>query len=376
MRPAVRRLERSCGWPQRRRGVRRVVRATGTRKPRAMRFPALALAALAVLCCVSPAVAAERGSPVGAKPIARLSASQAAKTLRASGLPAGRVRRGITAYRLRYVTVGVDGAPTTASTLLVLPHGRGRLPTVAYEHGTLVRRADAPSQGLDSLASSAAVLYGAAGFATVAPDYLGLGSGPGRQAYLHAASEAGASIDALRAAETFARRRGRRPDTRVLVTGFSQGGHAAMALGQALQRRAAPRLRLRALAPISGVFDLQRAEVPAILDGRMDGRLSAYNVSALLTSWQPIYHLYGSLDDVIAPDYAERLRPLFDGRPSDPQLLQAMPTRVSALLTLDGLDALRPRAGGCLRACAPATAPADGSRAHPSACTPQAATGR
>src|SRR3954468_23167841 len=125
MRPAVRSLERSCGWPQRRPGVRRMVRATRARKPGAMRFPAPPLAAtpaaLALLCCVSPAVAAERGSPVGAKPIARLSASQAAKTLRASGLPAGRVRRGITAYRLRYVTVGVDGAPTTASTLLVLP---------------------------------------------------------------------------------------------------------------------------------------------------------------------------------------------------------------------------------------------------------------
>lgn len=317
-----------------------------------MRFPgpvlAAALAALAPLCSSSPAAAAERGALVGVQPIARLSASQAAKTLRASGLPTGRVRRGVSAYRLRYMTVGVDHAATTASTLLVLPHGTGRLPTVAYEHGTLVRRTDAPSQGLDSLASSAAVLYGAAGFATVAPDYLGLGSGAGRQAYLHAVSEAGASIDALRAASTFARRRRRRLDTRVLVTGFSQGGHAAMALGQALQRRAAPRLRLRALAPVSGVFDLQRAEIPAILDGRMDGRLSAYNVSALLTSWEPIYHLYGSLDDVISPDYTEPVRRLFDGRHDDSQILAAMPTRFSDLLTPAGLDALGHARGGLL----------------------------
>ena len=194
---------------------------------------------------------------------------------RLSPAAAGGVLHGRAKLAGQYATAGVDGAPATASALLVLPHGERRLATVAYEHGTLVRRADAPSQGLDSLASSAAVLYGAAGFATVAPDYLGLGSGSGSQAYLHARTEAGASIDALRAARSFARRHGRRLDSRVLVTGFSQGGHAAMALARALQGGAAPPLRLRAVAPVSGVFDLQRAELPAILAGRLDGRISA-----------------------------------------------------------------------------------------------------
>jgi hypothetical protein len=179
------------------------------------------------------------------------------------------------------------------------------------------------------LPQSAAVLYGAAGFATVAPDYLGLGAEAGRQAYLHAATEASASIDALRAARTFARRHSRRMDSRVLVTAFSQGGHAATALGHALQHRAAQRLRLRALAPVSGVFDLQHAEIPAILDASLDARISAYNLSALLTSWKPIYHLYGSLHDAIAPRYAERVRWLFDGRHRDPEILAAMPARIT-----------------------------------------------
>jgi len=230
----------------------------------------------------------------------------------------------------------------------VLPHGERRLATVAYEHGTLVRRADAPSQGLDSLASSAAVLYGAAGFATVAPDYLGLGSGSGSQAYLHARTEAGASIDALRAARSFARRHGRRLDSRVLVTGFSQGGHAAMALAHALQRGAAPPLALHALAPISGVFDLQRAELPAILAGRLDARISAYNLSALLLSWQPLYHLYGSVDDAFAPDYAARVGQLFDGRHGDPEILAAMPSNITQLLTPAELERLRHPRGGLL----------------------------
>ena len=311
---------------------------------------ATALATFGLLSSAAAATAAERGSLLSAQPIAKLSAGEAEKTLQSAGWPVRHARLGISAFRLRYTTVGVDRAPTTASALLVLPHGKRRLPTVAYEHGTLVRHTDAPSQGLDSFASSAAVLYGAAGFATVAPDYLGLGSGTGRQAYLHAATEASASIDALVAARTFARRHGRRLDSRVLVTGFSQGGHAAMALGQALQRRAAPTLRLRAIAPVSGVFDLQRAEIPAILDARLDGRISAYNVSALLTSWQPIHRLYGSLDEAIAPDYAARVRRLFDGRHGDPEILAAMPARVDELLTPAGLDDLRHPDGALLAA--------------------------
>src|SRR3954469_11172762 len=312
------------------------------------RIVAVVSTAAACSAMASTAHAAERGSVLGVKPIARLSAAQTARLVRAQGLPARRAGHGVSAYRLRYATVGVDGAPASASALLVLPHGRRRLATVAYEHGTLVRRADAPSQGLDSFASTAAVLYGAAGFATVAPDYLGLGSGTGPQAYLHARTEAGASIDALRAARSFARRHGRRLDSRVLVTGFSQGGHAAMALAHALQRRAAPPLRLRALAPVSGVFDLQRAELPAILAGRLDARISAYNLSALLLSWQPIYHLYDSVEDAFGPGYAARVGQLFDGRHGDREILAAMPSNITRLLTPMELERLRRPRGGLL----------------------------
>jgi hypothetical protein len=90
----------------------------------------------------------------------------AAGKVRALTLPAARVRSGVDAYRLTYATIGVDGAPTTATGLLVLPRNRaGRLRTV-----------------------------------TVAPDYLGLRRGPGSHPYMHAASEASAALDMLRGA--------------------------------------------------------------------------------------------------------------------------------------------------------------------------------
>jgi len=144
---------------------------------------AVMAAVAATLCAVAaaPAQAADRGALLHAQRIARLSAGEVNGSLRAAGLPTRPVRSGIAAYRLRYATVGVDGEPRTASALLVLPRGARRSSTVIYEHGTLVRRADAPSAGLDSLASRAAVFYAAAGFATIAPDYLGLGMGRARR---------------------------------------------------------------------------------------------------------------------------------------------------------------------------------------------------
>jgi hypothetical protein len=100
-----------------------------------------------------------------------------------------------------------------------------------------------------------------------------------------------------------------------------------MALGRTLAGRQAPGLRLRALAPVSGVLALARAELPSILDGGLDGRVSAYNVSALLTSWQPIYGLYASPAGVYA----------------------ATPAAVSGLVTPAFLARLRHPDGGLLR---------------------------
>ena len=59
-------------------------------------------------------------------------------------------------------------------------------------------------------------------------------------------------------------------------------GDGARSRPSAQGRAAAAAPRRRAVAPVSGVFDLQRAELPAILAGRLDGRISAYNLSAVL----------------------------------------------------------------------------------------------
>jgi dienelactone hydrolase len=141
-----------------------------------------------------------------------------------------------------------------------VPRKAGRLPTVAYQHGTSVSFYDAPSnpnvsgelsengESFDGPPSSA--LFAGAGFVYVAPDYLGLGdSTVPRHRYFHAATEASSAVDLLEASgEVLARLRVHRNDE-LFTFGFSQGGHAALALQRALERR---RVDVTATAVVGG----------------------------------------------------------------------------------------------------------------------------
>ena len=283
------------------------------------------------LACTALAVHAPAGAVLDTEHIAHLSRAQTAAQVKALTLPARRVRFGADAYRLTYATADVDGRPTTATGLVLLPrrHAR-RLPAVVYAHGTMARRSDAPSRSLDNLAGASALLFAGAGYATVAPDYLGLGYGPGPHPYLHLATEAGASLDLLRAAHAFA---GPRLDGRTFVTGFSQGGAAALALGQLLDNGADPQLRLAALAPMSGPYDLEHAEMPAVVAGRLDPATSNYYVTYAMHQWQPIYHVYERPTDVWRGRWAARVDRLYDGRHDDVAILKVLPRRPERLFT-------------------------------------------
>jgi dienelactone hydrolase len=304
--------------------------------------PRSLLGALACAALVAPSAAhaADRGTLLHAQPIAHLSRDQTAARVtavrlpREPALPTRPIHFGADAYRLTYSTVGVDGSPTTATGLVLLPrNGRRHLLTVSYAHGTMAARADAPSRSLDSLASASALLFAGAGYATVAPDYLGLGYGPGPHPYLHLATEASASLDLLRAAHTFALSRHRQLDGDTFVTGFSQGGAAAMALGKALQDGTDPRLHLAALAPMSGPYDLEHAELPALFAGKLDSADSNYYLSYAMREWQPIYHVFDAPTDVWLGDWANRAPALFDGRRDDVAILKVLPRRLDRLFT-------------------------------------------
>jgi hypothetical protein len=270
------------------------------------------------------------------------------------------VRYGVDTYQLVYRTVDAKGRPTIASGLLALPrNGVRELSTVSYTHGTEINRTDAPSLWPDTWSVGPSLTFASAGFAAVAPDYLGMGLGPGPHPYLDVPSETTAQVDLLRAARQFAPTTGRSLRHEVYVTGFSQGATAAMGLARALQGGADHWFRLGAVAPIAGVYDGRNVEIPALLDGTVKPPWNVGYTAYLLVAWNRLHHFYQDPGEVFAPKYAPTVESLFDGVHTGDDLAEGLPADINDLLTPHGFDLLLHPTGSMAAAL----------RVHDSTCT-------
>lgn len=283
-----------------------------------------------------------RGELVSAEHLRTLSAAQAAAELASDRFDPGTVRHGVDTWRLVYRTIDPWGRPTIASGLLVLPRNQARrLRTVSFTHGTELFKGDAPSVAQDVWGSAPAIIYASAGFAAVAPDYLGLGVGPGTHPWMDLPSETTASLDMLRAARGLVAGTGRQLGREVLVTGFSQGASAAMGLARALQAGADRWFRLAAVAPISGAYDFRDVQLPAILDGQLPPKVAVIYASLLLVAWNRLHHLYDSPAEVFQAPYDSTIEQLFDNQHTGQQVVIGTPDDISQLLTPHGFEVLR-----------------------------------
>ncbi|MGV9850296.1 alpha/beta hydrolase [Streptomyces sp. NPDC003442] len=293
---------------------------------------------------------AHRGALVSVTPVADHDAGQVREFLAGRDIAIDPVRYGVRAYRLTYRTVDPYGKPTTATGLLTLPQGGAqRLDLVSDTHGTMVKRTYAPSASED-LGRVPSYLNASAGRAVAAPDYLGLGEGPGPHPYMDTRSAVTASVDMLRAARTATNRLGRPLTGDVYATGFSQGGQVAMALGRALERGADQHFRLKGLAPVSGPYDLEGQEVPALFDGRVNDTSGVLYISYWLVAQNRLHHFYKDLGEVFRAPYASRVESLFDGRHDEEEVVKGLASSVKQLLTPAFYDRLRHPAGPLLDA--------------------------
>jgi len=294
----------------------------------------------------------QRGTLLSVTEVADLSPAQVEAAIDPFFGATGKVRYAVTGYRITYATIDPEARPTTASGLVVLPAGAaGMLHVISYEHGTNPTRDAVASVTAGDGDREAAELFASAGFAAVAPDYLGLGTGPGTHPYMHLASEVSASTDMLDASRHLAARHGVTLDPRVLVTGFSQGAPASLALARAIQDgQAGGYWRLGALAPISGPYEVRTAEMPALLRGELDPYSAVLYISFWTVSMNRLYHLYDDPTQVFQRPYAAIVQSLFDGSRSEQEILAALPSAPAALLTAPYAAALQHPTGALARA--------------------------
>ena len=166
------------------------------------------------------------------------------------------IQYGIDVYKVRYTTLDVHGQPDTASGALVVPQARDfALPIFIYQHGTSGGKDDTPSN-LNIVDYEVPLAFGGVGFVSIAPDYLGLGESRGFHPYLHAATEASAAIDMLKAIGPYVEGQGQALNGQLFLAGYSQGGHASMALHRALQQDHSMEYPVTAAAHMSGPYSL------------------------------------------------------------------------------------------------------------------------
>lgn len=169
----------------------------------------------------------------------------------------------ISTYTVKYNTIGGAGEATDASAAIIVPSGAGpscagSRPVLLYAHGTNTDKANDMAKLADNTeARLVAAMYAAQGFIVVAPNYAGYaGSSLGYFAYLDANQQSADMIDALRAARSAFAAIGAVNSDKLFVTGYSQGGHVALATLRAMQALGTAEFKPAAVAGLSGPYAL------------------------------------------------------------------------------------------------------------------------
>lgn len=226
----------------------------------------LILGYLIFICALFPSVAAawsSRGMVINSKIIGSYTQRQIAALLPGEP-PAEQPKCNVQVVDLTYATIGVTGRSATASGVVLVPGGEncpGPYPVLGWGRATETLRSAEQAKGIISAKGDNLLVTRLAskGYVVVSTDYLGLGgSNYPYHPYLHANSEASALIDALRASRVVLQRLNTPLSNKLMLSGFSQGGHTAMATQREIEAHLSNEFRLVASAPISGPYALTR----------------------------------------------------------------------------------------------------------------------
>jgi hypothetical protein len=221
------------------------------------------------------------------------------------------IQYGCKYYAVKYTTFDVKGKVDTASGLLSIPDDATKVyPRLVYQHGTSGTRNDVPSINVKSGGEGTVTwLLAGMGYITLAPDYLGLGSSRGYHPYVHAKSEAWVALDLMRAVDTFSLQNGGLFNNQLFITGYSQGGHAGMALHRAIENDPSGEFKVTAAAHLSGPYSIGEVMRDLILTDKVYF-YPAYIPNTVL-GYNEVYGLYKNISDFFRAPYAAEVEKLY-----------------------------------------------------------------
>jgi predicted esterase len=247
---------------------------------------------------------------------------------------------GYKAYKVPYTTTDEEGNEVKASGLFVIPpvlHDAvlplGGLSMVSDDHGTIFANREAPSIiGKNNAApdGSAVLLTSLGGFATLQPDYIGFGdSNSHYHPFVLKDSLANATVDFIKQVKIFSADNNITLNNQLFLTGYSEGGYAAMATLKKIEDEDLTDLTVSMAAPMAG---------PYALKGLADAVLSqpTLSVPSFMANVGYAYAKANNEDitTVINTPYVTKLPTLFNG---DLNRTQIDPTLTKVTTGADGL---------------------------------------
>ena len=148
-------------------------------------------------------------------------------------------RYAVSTWRIDYLTVDGHGRQVVASGLAALPikPAGARSPVLSYQHGTIFKNAEAPTQAIS--AAEPPIALASLGYLVLAADYVGYGASRGVQhPYLLSAPSAAVVIDFLTAARLLRQALGTPSNGQLFMVGYSEGAYVTMAAHREMQASA------------------------------------------------------------------------------------------------------------------------------------------
>ncbi|MBB6369741.1 T9SS type A sorting domain-containing protein [Chryseobacterium shigense] len=213
---------------------------------------------------------------------------------------------GLKGYKITYYTKNEKNALVKATGLIMYPNVDFKLSTVISDHPTTDSRQNVPSnlKGIFWFGFVMELSYALNGYVVMAPDYVGMGTGDGVHPYVNSLTEGGATVDFVKAANTVLAQLNVKRYDEYFLTGYSQGGHAAMSTLKYLSTNNPNNLKIKYAFMGDGPYDLSGV---TLNEGFL--QTTVYPATAflgyILNSCQSAgYNIYtNNVSEVISSDY-------------------------------------------------------------------------
>ena len=170
----------------------------------------------------------------------------------------------VTVSQINYLTPGVQpGEITNSSAAVLVPSGincPGPYPLVVFGRPTVLEKAQANADLTNPTTDLLMTFLAAQGYAVVATDFLGYAQSKyPYHPYTHVGTEVSCMLDSIRATRNAASWLGLKLNGKIMISGYSQGGHASMATQRAIEQENTGEFNLVAVASLAGPYNISGA---------------------------------------------------------------------------------------------------------------------